>query len=276
MSKFLTFTKDTLGAHAELADAEKHNAENGGDVIITTIDELLACAAITTAHMVKLYNIAVKAVDPEAKEEKSIGKDTSIAAVKLFAALDAAFGTADAQASAELDAAVKAPKKERKSKKEKEASGPMGEYAGRRWIVAPVEPKPRRAPTDRGNPARGYNSINIIRANPGISTEDYMAKGGRLRDLQKDFKVNKNVLEVLGDAAASKKFIDDTLAARKVADEAAVVAAAEAAKKAAEDEKVKAANAAAKKAENEAKENAKATKEAAEAKAAEEAAKTTK
>lgn len=233
MSKFLTFTKDTLGAHAERADAEAHNAENGGDVIITTIDELLACTAITTAHMLKLYNIAVKSVDPEAKDEKSIGKDTKTAATKLFAALDAAFGTDDAQASAELDAAVKPEKAARKKKEPKEKSGPMGEYAGRRWIVAPVEPKPRRAPTERGNPARGYNSMNVIRNNPGITTEDYLAKGGRLRDLQKDFKVNKNILEVVGDEETSKKFIADTLAQRKIEDEKARVAAAEAAKEAA-------------------------------------------
>lgn len=275
MSKYLTFTNDTLGAHAELADAEKHNADNGGDAIITTVEELLAAKAITPAHMTKLYNIAVKAVDPEAKEEKSIGKDAATAATKLFAALDAAFGTADAQASADLDAAVKPAKKEKKAKKDKEESGPMGEYKGRRWIVAPVEPKPRRAPTDRGNPARGYNSMNVIRQNPGITTEAYLEKGGRLRDLQKDFKVNKNILEVKGDEATAKKFIADTLAQRKVEDEKARLAAIEAEKQAKIDEKAKADAAAAKKADNEAKAKAKAEKEAAEAKAAEEAAKTT-
>lgn len=269
MAKFLTFTKDTLGAHAERADAEAHNAENGGDVIITTLDELLACTAITPAHMLKLYNLAVKSVDPDAKEEKSIGKDAKTAGTKLFAALDAAFGSDDAQASAELDAAVKQEKAPRKKKEPSERSGPMGEYAGRYWVVAPVEPKPRRAPTERGNPARGYNSMNVIRNNPGISTEDYLAKGGRLRDLQKDFKVNKNILEVVGDEAARAKFVEETLAQRKIEDEKARVAAEKAAADAKAAAEKKAADEAAKKEAAAAAEKADADKKAAEAKAAE-------
>lgn len=236
MAKFLTFTKDTLGAHAERADAEKHNADNGGDVIITTIEELLACTAVTPVHMTKLYNLAVKAVDPDAKEEKSIGKTAETAATKLFAALDAAFGSDEAQdsAAADLAAATKPEKKERKKKDPKEKSGAAGEFAERFWMVAPIEPKPRRAPTERGNPARGYNSINIIRANPGISTEDYFAKGGRLRDLQKDFKVNKNVIEVTGTPEERATFIAAKLEETKVEHEKARVAKEAADKAAAE------------------------------------------
>lgn len=218
---YLTFIAGALAAHQTEADATAHNAEKGGDVIINTVEELVASTAINIdPHYITLYNLAAKAVDADAKalKAKDLGKDKAIAGTKLFAALDAAFGTSEAQTASDLAAAVKPEKKARAKKEPKERSGPMGLYAGRFWVVAPREGAPRRPPAERGNPARGYNSMKVIKENPGIMTEQYLEKGGRLRDLDKDYRVNKNILEVVGDEAARAAFVAEQLELRKVED----------------------------------------------------------
>jgi len=233
---YLTFVAGQLAAHQTEEDATAHNTEKGGDVIINTVEELVASTAINIdPHYITLYNLASKAVDNDAKalKAKDLGKDKAIAATKLFAALDAAFGTPEAQTASDLAGAVKPEKKARvkKDKEDKAPSGPMGIYGKRFWVVAPREGAPRRPPAERGNPARGFNSMRVIKENPGISTEDYLAKGGRLRDLDKDYRVNKNILEVIGDEATRAAFVKETLAARAVEDvklAAEVKAAAEA------------------------------------------------
>lgn len=272
MSKFfLTFAGSVLAAHATMADAEAVNEKAGADAIITTVEELLASSAISVDHMTTLFNAAAKAIDADAKDVKSLGKDRAIAATKLFATLDAAFGSEDAQDAGDLANAVK-PEKKKREKREKDGEGRADPFAGKFWVVAPVEPKPRRPPAERGNPARGYNSINIIRANPGISTADYYAKGGRPRDLKKDFEVNKNVLEVVGDEATREAFLKDIAEKTKVEQAAKVEADKAAAAKAEADAKAAVEAKAKKEAEAKDKADKKAVKEAAEKKAAEEKA----
>lgn len=269
MSKYiLTFAGGKLAAHQTEEDANKANEAQGGDVLINNIDELLECKAVTVDHMTTLYNAAAKAIDTDAKETKSLGKDPATAATKLFAILDSAFGTDEANTSAELDAAIK-PERKKRVKKEASESSPAGPFAGKFWIVAPVEPKPRRAPKD--NPARGYNSMMVIRNNPGISTEDYLAKGGRMRDLKKDVEVNGNVIEVVGDEKERAAFVKKTLEETKVA-QAQLKAKAEAEAKAAEEAAKKKAAEKEAKAKEEAAKKAAAEKKAADEKAAADAA----
>lgn len=178
------FTGKNFGRILVFNSRAEAGAYGNGFTLASDPEELAAMNHPTMSQMVEFYNHHNKAL-PVKKFT-----DRPTAAKRMLA-----LAAAKALAVIQKDEAVQ-PEKALKTKKEKVAKvstgtkGRKSEFSGKRLSVAPhVLTNYRRAGTG------GFKSMEIIFANPGISTEDFLAAGGRLIDLRWDLNRGSVIVE---------------------------------------------------------------------------------
>ena len=155
------------------------NAGNG-NILFSDEDSLLA-SPLTQAQLTDLHNLAS---DGDAQTFGSRAE----AGVAAWAAVEATYGEAEAAtgpgAGEKPKKVVRGAKKDGESKPGRKAGS--GGFAGMK-LKSAVKENPRR------EGSHGHGSFQVVLDNPGITYEDFIAKGGRVQNLRKDVELKRIV-----------------------------------------------------------------------------------
>jgi len=156
-----------------LAEAEAAQGEKKMPIFSTK--EELTDAKISIKDLVFIYNGNIEEGQPQIAGFKNRAAGVDV----VFALLN----------GDELPTeGIKAPAEPKAPKVPGGGKGQRGRFEGKK-LYPVMETNPRR------EGSFGWRSLNIIMENPGISTKEYLEKGGRLRDLQWDVERNQTRVE---------------------------------------------------------------------------------
>lgn len=176
MPKVITYepTKNLVRAFADIQSAQ---AEGNGHIPFATAEEL-SKTSLTLDQITAMHNSLL----PEGTAPATFADRT--AAVNAAFPLANKVGTKAATAPT-AERKPKAPKAEGEAKPKGRAPG-TGTYNGHKLRAVGKE-NPRR------EGSHGAASFQIVLDNPGITYEDFIAKGGRPQNLRKDIGANRIV-----------------------------------------------------------------------------------
>ena len=160
---------------------DEGTATNSGNGNTLFSDEAtLLESPLTQAQLTDLCNIAAGG------EAQTFGSRAE-AGVAAWAAVNATYGEAEAATgpgAGTKERKAKAPKAEGDSKPGRKAGS--GSFAGMK-LKSAVKENPRR------EGSHGHGSFQIVLENPGLTYEDFIAKGGRVQNLRKDVELKRIV-----------------------------------------------------------------------------------
>jgi hypothetical protein len=162
----------------------RSNAGNSG--IPFNTESELAASPLTLEQLVDLHNVLAG----EGRGVKGFGDRAAAAKLTFDLATKAKIPVPASDAAPKTEGAApkasKGKKKAEGSEGEGASAGRSGDYAGHK-LKSAVDANPRR------EGSHGAASFQIVLDNPGISYEDFIAKGGRPQNLRKDITLGRIV-----------------------------------------------------------------------------------